>query len=166
MMVWNVRGIGTLKKCLRNLVRKYSISMLAISEPFIEESMFHFTKFLDFPNYCSDEAMRGKVWVMWNGHDDFEVVSMLDQMITGWVVLNGIKVFVTFVYAKCSFYKRRGLWTDLVALQVGLNPWLIVGDFNIIQEDGEQIGGQPRPLAAMEEFNNCLNNCGVVDLKF
>lgn len=36
-----------------------------------------------------------------------------------------------------------------------------MGDFNSIKEDGERIGGQPRPLAAMEEFNNCR----LVELK-
>ncbi|XP_040996234.1 uncharacterized protein LOC121242446 [Juglans microcarpa x Juglans regia] len=153
------------KETLKEVGQEILISMLAISEPFVkEDSMFRFAQYLDFSNYCSNEAIGGKMWVMWNGQDDFEVESMSDQMITGWVVVNGSKVLVTFVYVKCSFSDCMGLWFDLEALLVGLNPWIIVGDFNIIREDMEQIGGQPRPLGAMEEFNNCLNNCVMVEL--
>lgn len=43
-------------------------------------------------------------------------------------------------------------------------PWLMVGDFNVIQRDEELIGGNSRPLASMEEFNSCLDQCGIVEL--
>lgn len=38
-------------------------------------------------------------------------------------------------------------------------------DFNYIQYDGERIGGHPRPIITMEDFNNCIDNFGVVELK-
>lgn len=40
-----------------------------------------------------------------------------------------------------------------------------LGNFNSIKEDGERIGGQPLPLAAVEDFNNCINNCGTVKIR-
>lgn len=54
---------------------------------------------------------------------------------------------------------------DLEGLNVGASPWLIVGDFNCIRHDGELMGSQLRPIITMEEFNICINNCGLVDLK-
>lgn len=44
-------------------------------------------------------------------------------------------------------------------------PWMIMGDLNYIKEDGECIGGQPQPLAVMEEFNSCINNCGTMEIR-
>ncbi|KAF5465371.1 hypothetical protein F2P56_015385 [Juglans regia] len=46
-------------------------------------------------------------------------------------------------------------------------PWIVVGDFNSIKEDdGEQLGGHPRPLSAMAEFNSCIHKCGLVELNY
>lgn len=41
-----------------------------------------------------------------------------------------------------------------------------MGDFNIIRGDGERIGGNPGALSAMEEFNVCLDNCGLLELSY
>ncbi|KAF5468581.1 hypothetical protein F2P56_012724 [Juglans regia] len=47
---------------------------------------------------------------------------------------------------------------------MGDHPWLVVGDFNSIRNDSERIGGNPRPLGSMTDFNNCLDQCGLFDL--
>lgn len=41
---------------------------------------------------------------------------------------------------------------------------MVLGDFNSIRGDVERTGGQPRPLAAMEDLNNYINNYGMVEL--
>ncbi|XP_042954622.1 uncharacterized protein LOC122291037 [Carya illinoinensis] len=62
--------------------------------------------------------------------------------------------------------KRRVLWKDLEDIDPRNFTWLVRGDFNIIREDGERIGGHSQPLAAMEEFNNCLDNCGLIEASY
>lgn len=53
--------------------------MLAVSEPLMkEDAMLHFVQFFVFPNFSSNEAMGGNVWVMCNIKNDFDVVSMSD----------------------------------------------------------------------------------------
>lgn len=52
-----------------------------------------------------------------------------------------------------------------MSVQVADNPWLIVGDFNIIREDREIIGGCPRAAQAMEDFNECIDACGMVEMR-
>lgn len=42
---------------------------------------------------------------------------------------------------------------------------MVLGDFNSIREVGERIGGQPCPLATMEDFNNFINNYGLVEIR-
>lgn len=41
---------------------------------------------------------------------------------------------------------------------------MVLGDFNCISGDVERTGGQLRPLAAMEDLNNYINNYGMVEL--
>lgn len=95
---------------------------------------------------------------MQNESSSFIVASLSDQMISGQLVINGIKTMITFVYAKCSYYVHRRLQRELEQVSGMGQPWLI-GDFDSIREDGERIGVQPHPLATMEDFNNCINKC-------
>lgn len=39
-----------------------------------------------------------------------------------------------------------------------------MGDFNIIRNDGERIGGRPRPTIAMGEFNDFIDAVGLVEV--
>lgn len=41
--------------------------------------------------------------------------------------------------------------------------WVI---FNIIRHDGERCGGHPRLAAAMDDFNACLDHCGLVEMSY
>lgn len=41
-----------------------------------------------------------------------------------------------------------------------------MSDFNIIHNDSEIHGGQPRSLIAMLDFNDCIDVCGVLDANF
>ncbi|XP_022854164.1 uncharacterized protein LOC111375558 [Olea europaea var. sylvestris] len=115
------------KKLETKAVRTSQRVVLVLSEPFMDESQLQRVAYsLGFDNFCSNEAMGGKIWVIWNHQYEFDMVDMSDQMVIG---------------------------------------WLLAGDFNIIREDGERIGGQPRPLSAMGEFNDCLDNCGLVEMR-
>ncbi|KAG2693811.1 hypothetical protein I3760_08G113100 [Carya illinoinensis] len=68
-------------------------------------------------------------------------------------------------HAKCNQDERKDLWDHLCSiLGVGV-PWMVLGDFNIIRVDDERIGGRPRPFSAMEEFNGCINRCGLIDFR-
>lgn len=70
------------------------------------------------------------------------------------------------MYAKCSLYELRKLWRDLEQISRLSSPWIVGGDSNNIREDPWiRIGGHPNPLATMEDFNQCINNCGLLELK-
>lgn len=72
------------------MLKKHDVNMLVTSEPFMkEEAIIHFATILEFLNCCSNEAMGGKLWVMWNSQSMFDVVSKSDQMISGWTFSTG-----------------------------------------------------------------------------
>lgn len=41
-----------------------------------------------------------------------------------------------------------------------------MSDFNIIRQDNERRGGRPRPTLAMEEFNDWVDACGLLEMRF
>ncbi|XP_077223396.1 uncharacterized protein LOC143857007 [Tasmannia lanceolata] len=45
------------------------------------------------------------------------------------------------------------------------SPWLLIGDFNVVRFSNERFGGATAILSDMEEFNSCLLNCALTDLK-
>lgn len=62
--------------------------------------------------------------------------------------------------------ERQELWSSLEDFNVGVIPWLVAGDCNIIRNDGERIGGRLRAISSMDEFNSCLDGCGFMDIAY
>ncbi|XP_042954601.1 uncharacterized protein LOC122291014 [Carya illinoinensis] len=154
------------QKRLKSLVKKHRVSVVAILEPFHEESkMPRLASFLEFSKFCCNEYSGGKAWLFWKEEYGFEVLNMTNQSLSGWFHLGTNQVFVTFVYAKCTMLECRGLSGELDSISIVDDPWLVVGDFNVICSDSERIGGNPRPVSTMVEFNESLDNCGLVEMR-
>lgn len=71
----------------------------------------------------------------------------------------------TFVYAKWSYWEHKSLSSNLEGTANLMAPWIIIGNFNCIREDGKMIRVQPRASASMEDCNHCIKKYGVVELK-
>lgn len=86
------------------------------------------------------------------------MVASISQSISNWCKFYNTQTLIMFLYAKCSHVEYREMWEHLVDICVEDHPWLVMGDFNIIQIDIERIGGLPRLILAMEDFNPCLHS--------
>lgn len=70
---------------MKSLVKKKNVAIVAISEPFAEESrMSLLGKCLSTNFFYSNEVEGGKLWVLWRDDNAFEVVCKSAQMITRW----------------------------------------------------------------------------------
>lgn len=59
--------------------------------------------------------------------------------------------YATFVYTKCDSIQRLDFRDDLYQLCGGMDgPWLIGGDFNVVLNGEEKIGGLPVWLFIMK----------------
>ncbi|XP_057982213.1 uncharacterized protein LOC131167424 [Malania oleifera] len=129
MLVWNVRGLGRSRRRLKGLVRRHRVAIVAIVEPFLEDTRIsQLANEMLLLNCCCNGEVGGKLW--------------------------------------CTQNERRTLWQDLEDLQLEDHSWIVVGNFNVFREYGERIRGNPRPIGAMDEFNSCLNNCGLMEMSF
>jgi len=166
ILSWNVRGFGTSRGRLKNLVRKLKPKIVALMEPFASsDKVQDVIRFLHMDKFITNDGEAGKIWVLWQ--DDISVQPILckEQYILIRVGDGDTTFICCFVYAKCNMVERREVWESLNGQTLGNEPCIVVGDFNIIREDSERRGGKPRPRMAMEDFNNWIENCGLMDMK-
>lgn len=45
-------------------------------------------------------------------------------------------------------------------------PWVVGGDFNVIMDEDEKIGGLPVYPPEYEKFAACVNSCGLFEVGF
>ncbi|XP_042944788.1 uncharacterized protein LOC122278670 [Carya illinoinensis] len=120
----------------------------------------------NYDSCVSNEDVGGKIWLMWKDDTNLVVQAMGDQFITVKMVENSKTILMTIVYAKCYYQDRRRLWRDLEVTNLQNVPWIVVGDFNIIRNDSERRGGRPRISVAIKDFNNSIDICGLMEMKF
>ncbi|KAK7287277.1 hypothetical protein RIF29_00479 [Crotalaria pallida] len=78
-----------------------------------------------------------------------------------------VQWMATFVYGANDHVLRRDLWDDLREIKMAVNcPWLVSGDFNCCLDPSEKLGGNQVDWEAMEEFRECIHDCGLQDMKF
>ncbi|XP_060170771.1 uncharacterized protein LOC132601723 [Lycium barbarum] len=76
-------------------------------------------------------------------------------------------MIVTVVYAKCDAMEILALWNSLYVLADGMVAlWLIGGDFNVILNEEEKIGGLPVLPSEYEDFAFCINSCELIKAGF
>ncbi|XP_026451379.1 uncharacterized protein LOC113351651 [Papaver somniferum] len=71
-------------------------------------------------------------------------------------------VLVTGIHANSYTVNRRDLWKDLYEISLLDKPWLLIGDFNTVLNADEKKGGRSPLNAAMSDFNDCIDACGLI----
>ncbi|XP_060216593.1 uncharacterized protein LOC132644061 [Lycium barbarum] len=67
----------------------------------------------------------------------------------------------------CSEVERLQLWDSLYLLTSNMTSlWLVGGDFNVIMNEEEKIGGLPVLPQEYEDFAFCLNSCELHEMPF
>lgn len=174
---WNIRGL--LDPLRRVEVRKWALSsglcLVGLLETKVPEYLFGslssslLSGWTWIANY--DSSPGGKVWI---GLDPslvcFEVISSNDQVIHGRVRLisTGSCCCVSVVYAQNSFVLRRPLWVDLIRMSSCIFdlPWMVAGDFNALRDPSDRLGGTNAWPPSFDEFNQCLHQAELEDLRY
>ncbi|WMV48900.1 hypothetical protein MTR67_042285 [Solanum verrucosum] len=109
---------------------------------------------------------NGKIWAFMDEVMEYEIVRDEDQMLT--LKLHnqsaGMDVMVSLVYAKCTQIDRLILWESMSDL--ASTKWMVGGDFNVICNEEEKLGGRPVTEAEVRDFNYCINVCNLEDRGF
>ncbi|XP_049364489.1 uncharacterized protein LOC125829284 [Solanum verrucosum] len=104
-----------------------------------------------------------------NQYFDITVVKATEQQLTLCLKHHhqSQKWLITLVYAKCNAEDRLMLWEDIYQLSTDMDsPWLIGGDFNVVLNAEEKIGGLPIHDTDHEDFDICIHSCELAEIQF
>lgn len=75
--------------------------------------------------------------------------------------------YISTVYARCDALDRLELWKDLESLSDHSDVfWMVGGDFNVILDEAENLGGSQVTQQEMVDFATCVNICSLNEQKF
>ncbi|XP_043697267.1 uncharacterized protein LOC122648063 [Telopea speciosissima] len=131
-----------------------------------------FDKFLpDWKYMHNGEAGNTiRIWLGWDPNIlDVEEIQKTKQFIHAKVSVKGTTVsfHYTVVYAHNNLAGQKVVWEDVGSVARAIaSPWAIQGDFNVIRNQMEKIGGEAVRFEAMEDFNSFIDDAGLIDLKW
>ncbi|KAH9662191.1 reverse transcriptase domain-containing protein [Citrus sinensis] len=114
-------------------------------------------------------SQSGKIWIFWSAPFSVELLHDMGQVIHCRVSHSILPdpVLVSYVYASCFMDVREDLWAALESFADSHDlPWIVGGDFNVVQAVSEISGGHPQPQGAIDAFNLALLDCGLEDAGF
>ncbi|XP_027158364.1 uncharacterized protein LOC113759985 [Coffea eugenioides] len=131
-----------------------------------EEGRLEYVKRLvGFPSAIS--LAEGKIWVLWDPLLNITFSTLAEQLVDMEISSPGGSFFFSAVYARCTGVARRPLWSAMERLASSRQgSWMVAGDFNIITEASERLGGAAPNTRHMEDFNQTLFHCGLTTVEF
>ncbi|KAH0761343.1 hypothetical protein KY290_017416 [Solanum tuberosum] len=111
---------------------------------------------------CSD-----KIWVFLEEDWDGEVIKDCTQQITMRLRRDKLQVLIIAVYGRCDAMEMMELWEEFEDIaETNQSLWMVGGDFNVITKEEEKQGGLVFTQAEAIHFNQCINNCALIEMKY
>ena len=169
---WNIRGLNQPHKQeeVRKFISSSRLSLLGILETKVRYGRrSHLAREL-LPGwsflYNYNVTSHGRIWATW----DPSVLSI--QLLRSSVQLLHLSVSVKETHHFCICAE---LWAGESSIVGGdqlhspsaySQPWIILGDFNVVRHVSEKAGGDLSWTTEMDDFNTCCQSADLEDLKF
>ncbi|KAK9706032.1 hypothetical protein RND81_07G100500 [Saponaria officinalis] len=171
---WNIRGFNDALKHqeVRQLLDDNKIDIFGLIETRVKEPnankifRIHFPDFSFLNNYSTH--YNGRIWFMYKPSTITVLSSVSHGQFIHYKVLHHatqVTLDVTVSYGCNAAGDRITLWSNLVMLSRNVSNWITIGDFNIVRGIHERLGPNPPNLADMLDFNGCIMDCGLEDLR-
>lgn len=170
-LVWNCQGIANrrTRHALKLLIQKHQVHLVFLSETHCTRSQ-HGTlpRALGLPHIAHFDRVNraGGLALLW---DDSLVVSVRQVeyfFIDIDINTSGVDSWrFTGFYGHPDTGQRHFSWDLLRSLvDLGIDRWLVAGDFNELLSLTEKSGGPLRSNAQMSSFRNVLSDCELEDM--
>ncbi|KAG5606082.1 hypothetical protein H5410_027574 [Solanum commersonii] len=157
---------GSLER-LQTLKKMHQLGMIVVLEPFADNSQLNTVRVhLQMEHAVSNS--NGKNWLFWSNAITVKIHENSEQHITGDFKHSDLTegFMVSFIYAKCKEHMQRPLWDSLLQYASLDIPWCTIGDFNVITNIEEKLGGMPYNMNKSFEFIGVIEACGLTGLGF
>ncbi|KAL2231099.1 UNVERIFIED_CONTAM: hypothetical protein Sindi_1704300 [Sesamum indicum] len=172
--IWNVRGLNKRdhQLAVKDIVAEFRLQFLGLLETRVRtNNVSHIQAFLSPQwKWFVDYGLTGnRVWIAWDDNFiDVDVIECGTQFIHCHVNILALQesIVITVIYGANEVVERRELWRSLetIAMQCIDISWLFGGDFNAVRDLSEICGASGDIHMAMEEFNICIQNAGLLPL--
>ncbi|CAN1125969.1 LINE-1 reverse transcriptase homolog [Linum perenne] len=174
IIAWNCRGAAhkEFESSFKFIVSQNSASLVFIFEPRISGAHARqVIRTLGFTSSFIVDAVgfSGGIWALWKDHEvNISVREHSNQLVhLEWSVDGDDHFFVSGVYDSPRCIVRTVLWDHIRELhQRTRGPWLLCGDFNSIRTMADKVGGAAFNSARCREFNQCADDCQLLDINF
>eukprot|EP00268_Persea_americana_P005851 TRINITY_DN12021_c0_g3_i1.p1 TRINITY_DN12021_c0_g3~~TRINITY_DN12021_c0_g3_i1.p1 ORF type:complete len:434 (+),score=46.51 TRINITY_DN12021_c0_g3_i1:1707-3008(+) len=166
ILIWNVvRGLNrpSMQLEIRQKILSVKASLVALMETKLKPASFHCIKNYILPSRWLevsnvDVCSSIRKWLLWNPRVVTLHVLVEAQLIHCDIKFGAVQLYFSACYGMNNYIHRRDLWRIQLYLR-------LAGDFNTIRWTHEKIGGaSPRP-SGLIEFNDCIQEVGLIDLK-
>ncbi|GKU92387.1 hypothetical protein SLEP1_g6121 [Rubroshorea leprosula] len=165
-------GSNGKRKAVRDLVIREKVEFLSIQESKLEVVDFQICRALwgaeNFEWVAQpSKGMAGGLICIWNA-DLLEKNRTIEGEnfigVLGFWGASRTPVYIINIYSPCDLSSKRVLWVSLknLIIETGGN-WCLMGDFNAVRSEQEWRGGMSS-RREMPEFDDFINECGLVDL--
>ncbi|KAL2251385.1 UNVERIFIED_CONTAM: hypothetical protein Sindi_2260800, partial [Sesamum indicum] len=157
---------------VRDLVAEFKLQLFGLIETRVQlNNVAHIQSFL-MPQrkWFVDYATVGnRIWLALDDSlIDVDVLSSGSQFIHARITFRASHnpVIITIIYSANEVAARRDLCGTLEALALNYvdSQWMVGGDFNAVRDLSEVCGTSDNIRMAMEEFNSCIQNSGLLPL--
>lgn len=106
----------------------------------------------------------GGLELFYNNDFNFSIVLANNRIIDVEAIINGNKVFISFIYGDPVPKRWKYAWERLTRMVITrFDPWMIIGDLNKITGNHEKKGGTMRNANTFQSFNTMILNCGMLE---
>jgi exonuclease III len=173
ILSWNCRGLGnpTAVLALHHLVKVQGPKVLFLIETKLDSKKMEALRVELRFKCCFSVPSRGSsggLALLWNDPVEIIIQSYTQNHIDAHIQVLPSRLWrFTGFYGHPESHRHRESWALLKRLN-GMDqlPWLCMGDFNEILTEEERTGEVPGMYGKMQDFNEVVNRCGLIDMGF
>ena len=174
VLSWNYRGLENLRTVheLRRMVNDKRSNLVFLMETKLRKKKMEnvWTK-IGFNNMFVVECVgkSGGLVLFWEDECSVEIQNFSHRHINAIVHNQQMNIDWKFTgfYGQPDATKRFEGWNLLKCLaRIAPDPWLCIGDFNVVLVMSEKLGGNLRQKSLMQAFQHTLEACELTDLGF
>lgn len=174
ILIWNVRGLNrpSMQAEIRTKIQKMKLDLVILLETRVKQTSYHSVSSSVVPNGWMEssnmnDGSSARIWILWNPRvTQVTISSKSAQCMHCEIKYGDLVFFLSACYGFNNYIQRKDLWNTIIQNSKSIKiPWIVAGDFNTIRWPHEKSGGATPRAIGLIDFNDCIQEAGLMDLQ-